>query len=322
MSTDPSQPKIIDPPAWLDRTIFPFRNHIISILSHDIHYIDEGSHDKPTLLLLHGNGSWSFGFRLAIPRLSQHFRVIAPDYPGLGLSKAGPNYSFKPQDHSHVIEAFVDALHLSAIRLFVEDWGGPIGLGFAGRRPELIHSLFISNTWAWPAQGSRHLEGFSMLVGSAVGRFLITRFNLFARYFIPNLTIAKTLTPAELMGYYMPYPTVESRIPQSILPHEILASEEYLKEVEAGLARLAGKPVLIIWGERDGAFGEIERNRLVKNHFGRAEVLLLPNAKHFSLLDEPERSVDAIVAFENGDSRVEVMSSSQGIDLSQTRVGG
>jgi pimeloyl-ACP methyl ester carboxylesterase len=40
----------------------------------------------------------------------------------------------------------------------VQDWGGPIGLGFAGRCPDCIRSLIICNTWAWPAQGTKHLE--------------------------------------------------------------------------------------------------------------------------------------------------------------------
>ena len=139
-----AQSKNIPSPTWLDRSIFPYQSRQLRIFDHELHYIDEGT--GPTLLLLHGNGSWSFGFRLVILALSSNFRVVALDYPGFGLSTAGLGFSFKPHDHSKVVEAFVEALNLRAIRLFVEDWGGPIGLGFAGRRPDLIHSLVISNT--------------------------------------------------------------------------------------------------------------------------------------------------------------------------------
>ena len=41
-------------------------------------YVDEGK--GPVLLLLHGNGSWSFLYRHMIPLLSKHFRCIALDY--------------------------------------------------------------------------------------------------------------------------------------------------------------------------------------------------------------------------------------------------
>lgn len=281
-------------PDWLDRKIFPFRNRRIDLGGHKIHYIDEGQ--GPTLLLLHGNGSWSYGFRHAVPELSKHFRVIAPDYPGFGLSTAAPGYSFKPADQSAVVELFVNALQLKDIRLFTEDWGGPIGLGLAGRRPELIHSLIISNTWAWPAQGIAGLEKFSKLAGGGIGRFLITRFNLLEKYGVPGI-IARQMTASEKQGYYMPYPTVESRIPQTIFPREILASRSYLAEVEAGLDRLKEKPVSIIWGAKDQGFSEDERVRFL-DHFPHASVLILPEAKHFVLVDEADRSTAAIVEFE------------------------
>ena len=113
------------------------------------------------LLLLHGNGSWSFLYRNMIPALRQRFRCIALDYPGFGLSSARPGFSFRPQANSAVVEAFIVAMNLSGIRLLVQDWGGPVGLGVAGRRPDLFGKLFIRNTWAWPAQGIKHIEDFS-----------------------------------------------------------------------------------------------------------------------------------------------------------------
>jgi haloalkane dehalogenase len=69
--------------------------------------VDEGS--GPTLLLLHGNGSWSFLYRHVISRLAGHFRCIALDHAGFGLSQARLGFSFKPREHSAVLESFCDA---------------------------------------------------------------------------------------------------------------------------------------------------------------------------------------------------------------------
>jgi len=77
---------------------------------------------------------------------------VAVDYPGFGLSSARPGYSFTPREHSTILERFILALDLREIGLVVQDWGGPIGLGFAGRHPDRIRALIICNTWAWPAQ--------------------------------------------------------------------------------------------------------------------------------------------------------------------------
>ncbi len=46
-----------------------------------------------------------------------------------------------------------------------------MGLGMAGRRPELVKSLVIGNTWAWP-KADAHAKGFSRLMGGLIGRFV------------------------------------------------------------------------------------------------------------------------------------------------------
>ena len=284
--------KDISAPSWLDHNLFPYQHHIIGILGNTIHFIDEGT--GPVLLFLHGNGSWSFGTRYVIPSLSKHFRCIAIDYPGFGLSSARSDYSLKPIEHSQVVEAFVEAMDLRDIRLFVEDWGGPIGLAFASRQPSRIHSLIISNTWAWPAQGIPGLERFSKAAGSSIGWFLITRLNLLVKVAVPKVTMNRTLTPAELAGYVKPYPTSKSREGMAIFPREILASRDYLAKLERDLDLLAHKPVLILWGEGDSGFTSTERERF-QSHFPTSEVVLFPKAKHFVLVDEPEKCSQAIL---------------------------
>ena len=288
-------------PAWLDRTLFPFKNRWIDIDGNRIHYVDEGS--GPTLLLLHGNGSWSFLYRHIITKLAAHFRCIAFDHAGFGLSRARPGFSFKPREHSAVLEGFVRALDLRDIRLVVQDWGGPIGLGFAGRRPNLISKLIICNTWAWPAEGIKHIENWSRLTGGGLGRFLIVRFNALTRFLVPMSTNRK-LTRAERAAYSKPYSTPASRIPQSQFAREILESRDFLSEVEAGLTRLRDKPVLILWGDHDPGFRDGERQRF-KAEFPDAEVQMLPGAKHFVQEDTPDEICEAIGLFENSAHRSE-----------------
>jgi haloalkane dehalogenase len=191
-------------PSWLDRALFPFTSRTIEIDGNTVHYIDEGS--GPSLLLLHGNPSWSFLYRHMIPKLAPHFRCIALDYLGFGLSTAKPDYKFLPSEHSEVVEKFVDALGLKDLRIMVQDWGGPIGLGFAGRRPELVHSLILGNTWAWPVNDVKSMVRFSKIAGSSFARFLILRFNAFAAWLLPK-GINRKLTKPELAAYLGPFPT-------------------------------------------------------------------------------------------------------------------
>lgn len=278
-------------PGWLQHSLFPFTSRTLRIDDNLVHYIDEGT--GPTLLLLHGNPTWSFLYRHIVLKLAPHFRCIALDYPGFGLSSAGNDYRFTPREHSDVVEKFVEQLGLTDLRIMVQDWGGPIGLGFAGRRPELVHSLIIGNTFAWPVDRSKGMSLFSKIFGSGLARFLIRRFNLLAKWLIPAGTNRK-LTGAELAAYMGPFPTPDSRLPTWIFPKEILGSKAYLTEVETGLARLKEKPALIVWGEADGAFRTPDRLRLME-HFPNHQVCLLAGKKHFIQENAPHEICAAIL---------------------------
>ncbi len=280
-------------PQWLDEKLYPFQSHFVEIAGNRIHFIDEGQ--GPILLLLHGNPTWSFLYRHIITRLSPRFRCVAVDYPGFGLSTARPGYSFKPREHSDVLEQFVLALDLHEIGLMVQNWGGPIGLGFAGRYPDRIRFLIICNTWAWPAQGTKNLEWFSKIVGSPIGRWLILNFNAFVNLVVP-FGINRRLSQAEMRAYRGPFPTRQSRLPTAIFPREILHSRDYLTEVESNLVRVRHKSTLIVWGDRDTAFKDTERARfeqLFTNHHTR----ILKGAKHFVQENAPEQICQEVLTF-------------------------
>lgn len=63
------------------------------------------------------------------------------------------------------MEALVTHLGLNEITLVMQDWGGPIGLAFAVRRPELVRRVVLGNTWAWVTTRTEPRGLFSALVG-------------------------------------------------------------------------------------------------------------------------------------------------------------
>ena len=192
---------------------------------------------------------------------------------------------------------FVDTLDLTDLTIMVQDWGGPIGLGFAGRRPERVHSFIIGNSFAWPATAG--MKGFSYVVGNPFSRFLITHYNALARWLIPAGT-NRTLTEAELAAYLGPFPTAASRLPTWIFARQIRGSADYLAEVEAGLARLADKSALIVWGNADGAFRPADRDRFARL-FPKHRLVDMPRAKHFIQENAPEEIASAILDWQPGE---------------------
>src|SRR5262249_36276781 len=60
----------------------------------DIFYREAGPTDAPTILLLHGFPTSSQMFRNLIPALTDHYHVVAPDYPGFGHSSMPSRNNF------------------------------------------------------------------------------------------------------------------------------------------------------------------------------------------------------------------------------------
>ena len=121
----------------------------------DIFYREAGPANAPTILLLHGFPSSSHMYRDLINDLKDSYHVIAPDYPGFGNSSFPDRSQFRYtfDNLSAVIEKFIDAKGLKKFALYIQDYGAPVGLRIASRRPELISALIIQN-------GNAYTEGF------------------------------------------------------------------------------------------------------------------------------------------------------------------
>ena len=117
----------------------------------DIFYREAGPPQAPTVLLLHGFPTSSHMFRDLIPLLADRYHVIAPDYPGFGYSSTpSPREFLYTFDHlADVMEHFTDAIGLREYALYLQDFGGPVGLRLAVRRPERVRALVIQNANAY-----------------------------------------------------------------------------------------------------------------------------------------------------------------------------
>ena len=117
---------------------------------------ESGPPDPPIILLLHGFATAGHMFRDLIPLLAGRYRVIAPDLPGFGNTKApqGGEFAYTFDNLAHVIGGFIDALDLRRYALYVFDYGAPIGFRIARTHPERVTTIISQN-------GNAYLEGFS-----------------------------------------------------------------------------------------------------------------------------------------------------------------
>lgn len=119
----------------------------IKIRGTEIAYREAGEQNKETIVLLHGFPSSSHMYRNVIKDLSNQYHLIAPDYPGFGLSESPSTDEFEYtfDNISSIIEGFLDAIGISSFYLMMQDYGGPIGLRIVNKRPQHIKGLIIQN---------------------------------------------------------------------------------------------------------------------------------------------------------------------------------
>lgn len=132
---------------------FSFKPHYLEVPDEKfgslrMHYVDEGPADGKVILLMHGQGCWTYIFREMIPVLvGGGYRVIAPDYIGFGRSDKLPStedYTF--QKHIDWMTAFFQGMQLTGVTAYLFDWGGFFGLRIAAEHPEIFDRIALSNT--------------------------------------------------------------------------------------------------------------------------------------------------------------------------------
>ena len=125
-----------------------YRAMLIDDLS--IFYREAGPKDAPVLLLLHGLPSSSRMFEPLFARLSDRYRLVAPDYPGFGHSDwPDPKvFAYTFDRIAEIMNRFTEALGLARYTLYMQDYGGPVGFRMALAHPERVEALIAQNAVA------------------------------------------------------------------------------------------------------------------------------------------------------------------------------
>jgi haloalkane dehalogenase len=187
---------------------YPFTPHYAEVPSGDgagtlrVHYVDEGPPDaRETVLLMHGEPSWSYLYRTMIPVIvGAGYRAVAPDLVGFGRSdKPAAREDYTYQRHVDWMTAWLEAVDLRHITLVCQDWGGLIGLRLAAEHEERFARVIAANTFLptgdqHPGEGFLNWQRFSQEVEDfAVGT-------------IVNFGCTTDLAPETVAAYDAPFP--------------------------------------------------------------------------------------------------------------------
>jgi len=114
---------------------------------HRLFYREAGDHDAPAVVLLHGFPTSSHMFRHLIPRLADHYHVIAPDMLGFGLSDAPTpaQFDYTFDGLASLTARLLADLGVHRYAMYVQDYGAPVGWRLALGDPDAITAIVTQN---------------------------------------------------------------------------------------------------------------------------------------------------------------------------------
>ncbi len=125
---------------WLGEQLTPQK--FTNVYGYTIRYLDYGSLDSNTLILLHGIGASAERWSHVIPTLSKYFHIVIPDIIGFGYSDK-PAVEYTMDFFIDFFRSFLDNLTISKASIIGSSFGGHVATEFAIRFNYMVEKLVL-----------------------------------------------------------------------------------------------------------------------------------------------------------------------------------
>jgi len=283
----------------------PWTHRFVEARDVRFHLVEAGR--GPLVVLLHGFPECWYSWRHQIPRLAEHFHVVAPDMRGY-------NETSKPRDGYDVASLVEDVLALARalgherFGLVGHDWGGVVAWAAAARHPERVTRLAIVNAphptlfvRALRSSPAQMLRSWYVLLfqipGLAEWLFRRDGGSFVDRVIRGNMVRPELVTDDDLAVYRAAI--LRPRALESALAYYRRAFRDAVRDRAAVRNVTVRVPTRVVWGERDRALG-VELLDGLDRYVPELVVQRFPNASHWLQQDEPELVTDALLEHFHG----------------------
>src|ERR1700732_2959547 len=243
----------------------------------------QGSGKAPALFLFHSLLSDRASFDAIIPKLSQSFRVIVPELPGFGASKAVSGGPSAVADR--MAEAVKDAAQGTETIVLGNGYGGFVALQMAIRHPAIAAKLILADCGAAFSQSGR--EAFRNMAAASKAKGLAA---------ITDVAMRRLFAP----DFQARHPDLMADRREAFLktdPHVLQAACADLAELDLRPELAQVKvPVLVLVGEHDEATPPPMSHELAAG-LPNASLKIIAGCAHVPQLQSPGDFLDAIGDF-------------------------
>jgi 3-oxoadipate enol-lactonase len=258
---------------------------------------------------INGSGDWVLqvpgavngheGYGAVTPGMAKHFKVIDFDPRGYGLSDR-PKQKYTFDVWAADMAALLDALGVERAHVHGGSMGGSLAIHYAARYPDRVSGLVVSGSSA----KSDHMAKYQYEVWKALARAYGTGSRELA-YDQCNKAVSRAYLDGPNGGEPLVQAVMETTR-RNVETDVFCDACDALIEMDmiGDLARVTA-PTLVMVGDEDvltpadqgpdGAGGRYIRDHLVNSR--RSEFVVIPNAGHANLMDNPDASNKAVIDF-------------------------
>ncbi len=278
-----------------------YQEHMVQRNGHRI-YAREYPGAEPAIILMHGFPDNLHLYDRLVPYLSAPRRLVTFDFIGWGASDKPAQYAYTAASQEAELDAVIQQLGLQQVVLVAHDASGPPAIDWALARPTRVAGLVLLNTYYCKMPTLRPPEAiflFSTPIVRVVARFVSQLFgNLIFRTMF-WWQVGKFFRDAEIRNEFLPLLYRQFEAIPSTRPAFFGLNNDLRPSVRAHTQMIPKlqefrRPVRIIFGEADPYL-----NKGVAQSFHEllptSDLFLLPGARHYVQMDEPERVAQLIL---------------------------
>ena len=265
-------------------------------------YVKEYPGEEPSIVLMHGFPDNLHLHDRLVPYLSSR-RVVTFDFLGWGASDKPSNYPYTAKNQIGELDAVIQQLKLGKVVLVAHDASGPPAIDWALSNPDQTAALVLLNTYYCAMPTLRPPEAiflFSTPVIRAIARPISAMFDhlIFRRMYWWQ--VGRFFRDAEIRNQFVPLLYQQFDATPSARPAFFGLNADLLRTVQAGTKTIPKlrefkRPVRIIFGASDPYLNKGVAQRF-HELFPISDMFLLPSARHFVQMDEPQEVARLILS--------------------------
>jgi pimeloyl-ACP methyl ester carboxylesterase len=269
----------------------------IELHGHPVSYRCEGS--GPVLVLIHGITSSSRTWRSVMPRLAEHYTVIAPDLLGHGRS-AKPRGDYSLGAYASGVRDLLMALDINSATVVGHSLGGGIAMQFAYQFPERLERLVLVDSGGLGHEVSLLLRSATLPGAEFVLPLLFADVFRNAAVSVGSFLSRLGIRPsADVRGMAEGFHSLGDREARAAFVHTARSVMDITGQRIDARDRLylaEEVPSLIVWGERDPMI-PVAHGREAHALMPGSRLEVFPRAGHFPFNDDPDRFVRVLRDF-------------------------